>query len=288
MANYNLKDNYFSGTQTPYKQASAVIIPVPFEETVSYGGGTRNGPAAILTASHYLESYDLELGYEPSKKGIHTAPAISVKKDAQKMIDTVSSQVSLIIRDKKFPVVLGGEHTISIGSVYGALKEYPDLSVLHFDAHSDCRSSYHGQRYSHACALYHIRLRTKKTVSVGIRSIGSDEVDYLKKEKVHLHYAKDIVQNNAYPTSTILKALSKNVFISFDIDALDPSIVEQTGTPEPGGLPWYPTLALLKETFAKKNVIGMDIMELAPNPAHPNADFTTATLLYKMLGYKFQ
>ncbi len=288
MANYNLKNNHFLGVQAPYTEARAVLIPVPYEETVSYGCGAKNGPAAILSASHYLESYDLELGYEPYTKGIHTAAPVTTKKNAENMITTVSEKVSKALRDGKFPVVLGGEHTVSIGSVHGAIQEHPDLSVLHFDAHTDCRSSYHGERYSHACALYHIRLRTKKTVSVGIRSCGKDEIPYLKKEKVAVHYARDIVQKGRYPIKEILKGLSKNVFISFDIDAFDPSIVEQTGTPEPGGLEWYPTLELLRETFEKKNVIGADIMELAPNPAHPNADFTTATLLYKMLGYKFR
>jgi agmatinase len=288
MAKPRPRNDLFLGEQTAYPQARVVILPVPFERTVSYGGGTRNGPAAILKASHHLETYDLELGYEPCQAGIHTSAPLKIAKDSKELLEDISGNVARFVKDGKFPVILGGEHTISFGTVSGALRQYPDLSVLHFDAHSDCRSSYHGERYSHACALYNIRCLTKRTVSVGVRSVSAEELHYLHEEKVKIFYARDLAKNRKLPVRKILAGLSRDVFITFDIDALDPAIVEQTGTPEPGGLQWYPTLDLLQEVFRRRNVVGLDIVELAPNPAHPNADFTTAKLLYKMLGFKFQ
>ncbi|MBU0580616.1 MAG: agmatinase [Candidatus Margulisbacteria bacterium] len=276
----------FLGILTEYSKAKIALLPIPYESSVSYGSGTKNGPQAIINASQYLEWYDLEQKCEPAQAGIYTLPDIKPVKDPEKMMNIIKHKIIQLLKDKKFPVILGGEHTISIGSTFGALEIFPKLSILHFDAHSDCRSKFRGNPYSHACTLYKIREKNKKTVSVGIRSTSLEEIDYINKEQVPIYYAKDIIKKG-FPIQDILKQLTDDVYLSFDIDALDPSIVEQTGTPEPGGLTWYPTLEFLKELFKQKNVVGLDMLELAPNPAHPNADFTTAKLIYKILGYKF-
>ena len=286
MGNYKLSNNHFLDQQASYDKAGVVILPVPFERTVSYGGGTKNGPAAILQASHFVETYDRESNSEPYTICIHTAGAVLPEKKPEKMIAVIEKKVAELINARKFPVILGGEHTLSIGTIYGALKKYPDLSVLHFDAHTDMRSKYQGDPYSHACVMYHVRLKTKNTVSVGIRSMGADEMPYINKQKPKIFYAEDIAKKGM-PIKQIIKDLKKDVFISFDVDAFDPAFLEQTGTPEPGGLGWYQTLDLLREVFKTRNVIGCDVVELAPNSAHPNADFTIASLIYKMIGFKF-
>ena len=279
-------ENKFLGQTTAYDQAKVVVMPVPLELNVSYGKGTKKGPSAILKASDHLEDYDIELGAEPARAGINTLAFIRQTSPAEKMLTILEKAAGRPLRDRKFLITLGGEHTLSIATANAALAVYPDLSILHFDAHTDCRKEYAGDPFSHACALYRIRERNKNTYSVGIRSVGSEELAYLKEEAVRISYARDIIENG-FPTKKILDGLTEHVYISFDVDAFDPAVLEETGTPEPGGLQWYPTLALLKQVFRAKNVVGADIVELAPDPDHPAADFTAAKLAYKMIGYKF-
>ncbi len=264
-----------------YASSKVIIVPAPYEKTTTYGKGTKNGPAAILQASQIVEDYDIELQYEPCKKlGIHTLPALKLNKDPH---DTVYETTKRILQDKKFPFLLGGEHSISFGAIKAAREAYPHLSVLQFDAHADLRDSYHGSKHNHACIMRRVR-EMCPAVQVGIRSQDIEESRYLTAcgGAESIFYAHDFDESRI---SAIEHMLTGDVYITFDVDALDPSIMPSTGTPEPGGLLWYSTLKLLKKIFAQKNVVGADLVELSPNPDCKHADFTAAKLVYKMIGY---
>lgn len=265
-----------------FSTSGVVILPVPYEGTVSYGKGTKSGPSAILKASKIVEDYDVELGFEPYKRvgGIHTADPVKFSKDPHKQ---VYSAVKRIISAEKFPLMLGGEHSITYGAVKASKEAYPDLSVLQFDAHADLRDSYHGNKHSHACIMRRIRPMCP-AVQVGIRSQDREEADYIKEYGLR----KSIFYAHEYDDSkipSILKGLTDDVYITVDVDGFDPSVIPATGTPEPGGLYWYQVLSILKEVFARKNVVGADVVELAPKKDLHYADYTIAKLVYKMIGY---
>jgi len=265
-----------------YSSSKIVVLPVPYEGTTSYGKGTKNGPSAILKASQIVEDYDIELGFEPYKRvgGIHTALPVKVAKDPHKEI---YASVKKIISAGKFPLMLGGEHSISYGAVKAAKEFYSDLSVLQFDAHADLRDSYHGSKHSHACIMRRIR-EICPAVQVGIRSQDREESDYIKEYNLqkNLFYA-DPYDETKLPA--IVKGLGKNVYITLDVDVFDPSVIPATGTPEPGGLLWEQVLAILKKVIAEKNIVGVDVVELAPKPNLHYADYTIAKLVYKIIGY---
>lgn len=264
-----------------YDTSKIVVVSAPYERTTSYGKGTKNGPAAILKASQIVEDYDIEAGCEPYKKlGIHTLPEI---KFSSKPHDDIYKTVKKIIADKKTPVLLGGEHSISYGAIKAAKESYPDLSVLQFDAHSDLRDAYHGDKHSHASIMRRVR-EMCPSVQVGIRSQDLEEVTYLKEAGLmgSIFYAHEFDLSRI---SSIVKQLSGNVYITFDVDAFDPSIMPATGTPEPGGLLWYDCLRILKEVIASKNVVGFDVVELSPKKGMEYCDFTAAKLVYKMISY---
>lgn len=265
-----------------FSSSGVVILPVPYEGTTSYGKGTKNGPSAILKASQIVEDYDTELGFEPYKRvgGIHTASSLSFKKDPHQ---EVYRAVKKILSADKFPLMLGGEHSITYGAVKAAKGFYPDLSVLQFDAHADLRDSYHGNKHSHACIMRRIRPMCP-AVQVGIRSQDREETGYIKEYGIK----KSIFYAHEYDDSkipSIIRGLTDNVYITVDVDGFDPSVVPATGTPEPGGLSWYQVLNVLREVFAKKNVVGADVVELAPKKDLHYADYTIAKLVYKMIGY---
>lgn len=265
-----------------FSSSKIVVLPVPYEGTTSYGKGTKNGPSAILKASQIVEDYDVELGFEPYKRvgGIHTAPPVKVSKDPHK---AVYLSVRKIFSAGKIPLMLGGEHSISYGAVRAAKEFYPDLSVLQFDAHADLRDSYHGSKYSHACIMRRIRPMCP-AVQVGIRSQDREETDYIKEYGLR----KSIFYAHEYDDSripSIVKGLTDNVYITVDVDGFDPSVIPATGTPEPGGLSWEQVLAVLKKVIAEKNVVGADVVELAPKPDLHYADYTIAKLVYKIIGY---
>jgi agmatinase len=259
---------------TDYEKSKFVIVPVPFEETVSYGKGTAKGPDAILEASLHLEDYDIELDSEPYRAGIHVGKAIRETK-------AIKPQISKILSDKKIPVMLGGEHSITPFAVKAAAEKFKDLSVLQFDAHADLRDSYHGSKQSHACAMRRV-LEICPAVQVGIRSMDISEIKFAKSsgQIAKIHFAEKLELEEI-----VTSQLSKNVFISFDVDALDPSIMPSTGTPEPGGMDYYQVLGIFEAVAREKNIVGFDFVELAPIKGLSHPDFTVAKLIYKLMGY---
>lgn len=273
----------YMGYQYPLDKAKAVVVPVPYDSTTSYRCGARDGPRSIINASRQLEALDLELGVETSSKiGIHTLDEIEPNVDSPKeMINRVEDVVDELVKMKKFPVSLGGEHTISIGPLRALKREYPDLSVLQIDAHADLRDSFEGSIYSHACVMRRIREEVEKAVQVGIRSASKDEMLFIEEEKL----SPSIQWGPYIDRSKVLKGLSKNVYITFDLDGLDPSEAPGVGTPEPGGLNWEEVMTLLHSVCENKNVVGFDVVELSPIPGSVQTDFLAAKLVYKMLGY---
>ena len=264
-----------------YDTSKIVVVGAPYEKTTSYEKGTRNGPAAILKASQMVEDYDIETEREPCKKlGIHTLPAI---KFTQNPHNDVYKTAKKIIAGKKIPILLGGEHSISYGAIRAAKESYPDLSVLQFDAHSDLRDAYHGNKHSHASIMRRVR-EMCPAVQVGIRSQDLEEITYLKETGLmgSIFYAHEY---DASRIPAIVKQLSGNVYITFDVDVFDPSIMPATGTPEPGGLLWYDCLKILKEVISAKNIVGFDVVELSPKKGMEYCDFTAAKLVYKMISY---
>ncbi|MBU0761464.1 MAG: agmatinase [Candidatus Altiarchaeota archaeon] len=269
---------------TDYKTSYFAVLPIPYEQTTSYGKGTLSGPKALLEASHYLELYDEETDSNPAELGITTLPPLLLKKIGGETAEAIRAACSRLYSDNKFPIVLGGEHSISYGCALAAKDYHPTVSVLHFDAHSDRRDEYHGTRYSHGSVMARIT-EAIPAVSVGIRSVSdeeSDEVKKLRKDK-RLYFAKDILAGNR--TKDILSMLSDKVYISFDVDVFDPSIMPSTGTPEPGGLGWYDILDILSAIFTYKDVVGLDVVELLPDGTR-TSDFTAAKLVYKAMAYQ--
>tara|TARA_B100000700_G_scaffold270387_1_gene312475 strand:+ start:3446 stop:4330 length:885 start_codon:yes stop_codon:yes gene_type:complete len=267
----------------------AIVVPFGLEKTVSYGGGTKNGPKEIIKASHQVELYDEELKCEPYKKiGIKTLKPFKIDRNIKKALDKISSVNKEILTEKKFPLTLGGEHSITPGCIYPFVKKYKNLCLLHFDAHADLRESYNGEKFSHASAIR--RCLDHKNVSVisfGIRNISQTEIPYLRKntKKIKIFWAKDKKKWDLVKFKKMIK--NKDVYLTFDVDGFDLSIMPATGTPEPGGLLWDETLKILKIAAKNSNIVGADINELAPIKGFDSYNFLTAKLAYKILSYKF-
>ncbi len=257
-----------------YKTSKFVVVPAPIEQTVSYGKGTSKGPAAILAASQYIEDYDIELDRETSRFGIHVDKEI-------RDIKGIESRIGKILDDKKVPVMLGGEHSITPFAVKAAAEKFKYLSVLQFDAHADLRDTYHGSKFSHACAARRI-LEICPVVQVGIRSMDISEMKFAREsgQIAKIHFADKLELEDI-----VASQLSKDVYVTFDVDALDPSIMPSTGTPEPGGLDYYQVLDILKTVARDKNIVGFDCVELAPIKGLSHPDYTAAKLIYKLMGY---
>ena len=269
-----------------YETSKAVILPVPYEKTTTYIKGTEKGPQAIINSSRYMESYDEELEVDISKVGICTLNPLIIDKNPEDMINLVGKNVKNLLYDNKFPIIFGGEHTITAGCVKGFSEKFKNLSILQLDAHSDLRNEYDNTKFSHACALRRAREFCKDIIPVGIRSLDEEESKIILENNIKVFWAKDIYDNDGWMDEVIEK-LSENVFITFDLDVLDSSIMPSTGTPEPGGLGYYQTLKFLRKVFEKKNVVGFDVMELCPNENNVAPDFTAAKIIYKLIGYKF-
>ncbi|HQL91644.1 MAG TPA: agmatinase [Syntrophales bacterium] len=277
----------FGGIEEQYaalEDAAFVVVPVPYDLTTTYQGGTRKGPAAVLEASCNMELYDEEIGAETYRSGIHTMePLEPVASGPEGMLARIEEAVSGVFRIGKVPVMIGGEHSITLGAVRAARKRYPELTVLHLDAHADMRMSYQGTPYSHAC----IGRRMKElcpVVQAGIRSMSAEEADYLGKGTVPVFSAADIRKDRAW-VGKVLRHLSNDVYITIDLDAFDPSVMPATGTPEPGGMLWHDVLDLLREVCRRKRVIGFDVVELAPIAGIVAPDFLAARLTYRVMGY---
>ena len=277
----------FGGIEEKYEnlgRAAFVVVPVPYDLTTTYQGGTRKGPSAILEASCNMELYDEELDAEIYKAGIHTMePLEAVASGPEGMLERIEKAVSGVFGLGKTPVMLGGEHSITLGAVRAARKRYPKLSVLHLDAHADMRMSYQGTAYSHAC-IGRRMAELCPVVQAGIRSMSVEEARYLRKRKLPLFSAASIHRDGAW-IAKALRHLSKDVYITVDLDAFDPAVMPATGTPEPGGMLWHDVLDLVREVCRKKNVIGFDLVELAPIPGMVAPDFLAARLAYRMMGY---
>jgi agmatinase len=264
-------------------KAKVVIVPVPYDKTSSWGKGADKGPAAILSASEIVENYDIESDSEPYKVGIFTDNAVTEDKSPEKMVQAVEKRISAHLANDKFPVLLGGEHSVSIGAIQAQVKKYSKVTVLQLDAHGDLRDEYHNSRYSHACIMARAQ-DICKTVQVGIRSMDSSEKPRAKKSNVF--FAENIAGKTGW-VKKVLSTLKGNVYVTIDLDVFDPSIMPSTGTPEPGGLLWYEVLDLLRQVFRKTNVTGFDVVEMCPNKTDKGPDFLAAKLVYKLISYKF-
>lgn len=260
-----------------------VLIPVPYDGTSTWQKGADKGPEAFLNASENMELYDIETDSEVYKNGIHLADAVTENSSPEKMVDAVHAVTKTFIRKNKFVTIFGGEHSVSIGTIRAFNECFNDLTVVQIDAHADLRKEYNGSSCNHACTAYEASQNTN-LIQVGIRSMDILEKTVMDPDKVFFAHEMAI---DDYWMENAIDLMGKNVFITFDLDALDPSLMPSTGTPEPGGLLWYETLDFLKKIFTQKNVVGFDIVELCPNEKDKSSDFLAAKLYYKMLSYKF-
>lgn len=265
-----------------YTKSKITIQPVVFDKTSSWIRGSRHGPKAIINASRFMELYDMETETEVYQKGIFTGRKIRAR-NSKILNQRVFDRVSGMLADNKFVVVLGGEHSVSLGAIQAHLTFFKDLSVLHLDAHADARESYEGNKYSHACVSARIRESIKKMVSVGVRSMDISEMHILRDMVVIP--AKKIDQTEHWIKQALL-GLTGKVYITIDVDVFDPGIMPSTGTPEPGGLQWYQVIRLLKNVTSKKKVVGFDVVELCPTKNRA-PDFMVAKMIYKLLSFIF-
>jgi len=267
-----------------------VVVPFGLEKTVSYGGGTKNGPKEIIKASHQVELFDEELNCEPYKKiGIKTLKSFKIDKNIKKALKTISDINEKILNKKIFPMTLGGEHSITPGCIAPFVKKYQKLCLLHFDAHADLRESYNGEKFSHASAIKRcLDYKNVSVISFGIRNISKSEISYLRKNssRIKIFWAKDKLKWNLNKFKNLIK--NKNVYLTFDVDGLDSSIMPATGTPEPGGLLWDETLNIIKIAAKNSNIVGADINELSPIKGFNSYNFLAAKLAYKIISYSFE
>jgi agmatinase len=265
-----------------YNNAKIAVLPVPFDKTSTWMKGADKGPSAILEASMNMELYDIETDTEVYTKGSFTEKEINAH-DSLPMISEVYKKVRKLISDNKFVVTLGGEHTVSIGSIRAYSEAFGSIDILQLDAHADMRNSYNGNEYSHACFASRAKDLADNVVSVGIRSMDSTELENIDKNKII--YAAEIHTSDNW-IQKVVNQLSAKVYISIDLDVFDPGVMPSTGTPEPGGLNWYQVVRLLKEVSNHKDIIGFDVVELCPSQ-NKAPDFLAAKLIYKLLGYNF-
>ncbi|MBU0559242.1 MAG: agmatinase [Bacteroidetes bacterium] len=288
------KSNNFLGIPKKYssfKNSEIVVLSAPLEMTVSYGKGTGLGPKKILEASHYVEFYDEETNREICfDLGIAALEELNFKNLSHKAaLRLIREIVEALIKLNKFVVTLGGEHSISSAPAKAYSTHFENLSILQFDAHSDLRESYEGSKYSHASVMKRIAEFNTDITQIGIRAQSKEEAVFIKDAGIKTFYARDIREgkNSKNWQKKVLDGLKENVYITFDVDGLDPSIINATGTPEPGGLLWDETMDLLKLIGKNRNIVGFDVVELAPDPKNTSSDFNTAKLIYKIINYAF-
>ena len=283
------KDGFLGIDNKTKFNEKVVVVPFGLEKTVSYGGGTKNGPKEIIKASHQVELYDEELNYEPHKKiGIKTLKPFKIDKNINKALKKISLINENILKKKKFPLVLGGEHSITPGCIIPFTKKFKNICLLHFDAHADLRNSYNNEKYSHASAIRRcLDNKNISLISFGIRNISKEEIPYLKKnsKRIDIFWAKDKKKWDLKRFKNLIR--KKNVYLTFDVDGFDSSLMPATGTPEPGGLFWDETLEIIKIAAKNSNLVGADINELAPIKGFNSYNFLVAKLAYKILSYKF-
>jgi len=281
-----LPHEVFAGLEPPYsnlQQARAVILPVPYDSTSEWRSGSRHGPQAIINASQYLELYDLELDRKIYEVGISTLPQVEpVLSSPQDMINRVYQVVKGLIQKEKFVVLLGGEHTLSLGAVRAFKEAFPRLSVLQLDAHADLRDEYLGTKYSQACVMRRI-FELCPISQVGVHSLSWEEKQFLTQNKLKPFYMSDLASNKA-SIDQIVDSLSEDVYVTIDVDVLDPSIMPAVGTPEPDGMSWRQVLDIVESVVLHKHVVGFDLMEFCPGEGPGSCAFLLAKLAYKLIG----
>jgi agmatinase len=275
----------FGGNEvvSDYHNSRIVVLPVPYDETSTWMKGADKGPDAIMEASVNLEFYDIETESEAHKHGIFTLEPLIEKSSPEALVNSVYDKIRFLLTENKFPVLVGGNHTVSIGSIKAFAEVYKDITVLQLDAHSDLREEYEGSRFNHACAM----ARAKEyagIVQVGIRSMSAGELAGADKNRIfpahNLYYDKNLY-NKA------IELLNENVYITIDLDVFDPSLIPSTGTPEPGGPEYFEIMHFLREVVGRKNVVGFDVVELCPSPGNKSSDFVAAKIIYQLLSYIF-
>lgn len=270
-----------------FADARAVVLPVPLERTTSYGGGTRGGPHAILDASSHMELWDEETGRDVHDAGIFTLPEMEFPLgDLGQTLDEIRRIASEILSHDKFLVALGGEHSITPPLVAAAAGRYPGLSLLQIDAHADLRPTYMGTPHNHACAIYASLPHVTRATQVGIRSLSTEEAGALGSVNTRIFYDWNMRDDPRWIDRVVESLGDGPVYVTIDVDGLDPAIMPSTGTPEPGGLSWYEVLALLRATIQRRTVVACDLVELSPIPGLHAPNFLCAKLVYKILTYR--
>ena len=272
------------GKFTEWDGSEITILPVPYDKTSTWIKGADRGPLAVIEASGAVELYDIETDLEVYRRGMHTCDPLVTDSPPEEMARQVEEKVSQLLDAGKFVVTIGGEHSVSIGPVKAHSAKFKDLCVLQLDAHLDMRDEYEGSRYNHACVAARVK-EICPVIQVGIRSMCAEEKTALDPENVF--FAKDIAGNDDW-IDKVVERLSPDVYVTIDLDVFDPSIMPSTGTPEPGGLTWYPVIDLLKAVSGKKRVAGFDVVELCPDKADRSPDFMAAKLIYKFLSYIYR
>ncbi len=266
--------NFLGLDEQNYQKSKVVIFPVPYSSTTYWKSGTKDGPQAIIDASRHIEFYDVEMKKDPSKSGIFTLPFLEPSKNSpEETMARIKNVTDKLLRDGKFVMMLGGEHSVTLGAVQAFNNKFSNFSVLQFDAHTDLREEFEGTKHHHACVMKRVKDLGLSITQVGIRS-ASESIE-----------TKNVFLAPGLPIDKIISSLKDNVYLTFDLDALDPSIMPSTGTPEPGGLGWYEVLNLIKKISEKKKIIGADVVELDPTPGFAAPDFLAAKLVYKIISY---
>lgn len=282
-----LSPRVFAGLEPPYselKSAKVVILPVPYDSTTEWRSGTRHGPQSIIDSSQYLELYDLELEREIYKVGIHTLPEVEpMMNSPEEMVNRVYQITSKLIHEDKLVAMLGGEHSLTLGTVRAFKEAFPKLSVLQLDAHADLRDEYLGTKYSHACVMRRIH-ELCPTVQVGIRSLSQEEKQFITQNKLSVFYMPALTEDKNFEKE-MLSSLSDDVYVTIDVDAFDPSIMPAVGMPEPDGLQWQQVLRIIKLIAAHRHIVGFDLMEFCPQEGPHSCAFLLAKLAYKFIGY---
>lgn len=266
-----------------FNKSEICILPVPYDATSTWVRGSEKGPEALLEASVNLEFYDIETGLDIRERGIFTLEPLSLSESPSEMVNAVKESVLSILKNREFPVVIGGNHSVSIGSIQAVGSVVDDLTILQLDAHTDLRDEYNGSPLNHACAMARAQ-EVAPIVQVGIRSMCGEEVPSADFDRIY--FAHKLHKDPELYLSAIEK-LSRNVYITIDLDVFDPSIMPSTGTPEPGGLLWYDVMNFLKRVVSERNIVGFDVVELCPSKSNYSPDFMAAKLIYQLLSYIF-
>jgi len=266
-----------------YDESEIIIVPVPYDETSTWLRGADKGPDAIFEASVNLEFYDIETSSEVHLRGINTLQPILEKESPDKLVEAVYKKIKKLLGDKKFPVIVGGNHTVPIGAFKAFAETYGDITILQLDAHSDLRQEYEGSKFNHACAMARAK-EYASVVQVGIRSMSADELPFADNDRIF--YAHQLFRDKSLYVNALEK-LGKNVYVTIDLDVFDPSLIPSTGTPEPGGPDYFELMMFLRSVAENRNIIGFDVVELCPSAVNKVPDFIAAKIIYQLLSYIF-